>query len=123
MKKLFKLVSLAAFAAGVTWMLRDQLVPTPNQPTSEPPPFRSPPAPSTTPPAAKAPTATEASFALQDDLTAVNGIGPVYAKRLAGAGVNSFSDLAGADAAELAALTDLNRDRIADWIRKASDLA
>lgn len=123
MKKLFKLVSLAAFAAGVTWMLRDQLVPKPNQPTSQPPPFRSPPAPSNTQPATQAPTATEASFALQDDLTAVNGIGPVYAKRLAGAGVNSFSDLAGADAAELAALTDLNRDRIADWIRKASDLA
>lgn len=136
MKKLFKLVSLAAFAAGVAWMLRDQLLPGPQQPTAHPPPFRNPPPPpeEAKPEEAKpneampaVETATEQpngdALNLQDDLTAVNGIGPVYAKRLAGAGIKSFSDLAEADAEDLANRTDLQRDRVADWIRKASDLA
>lgn len=120
MKKLLKLVSLAGFAAGVAWMLRDQLLPGPSQPTAQPPPFRNPPAPA--PPAESAIAADAPAFQLSDDLTAINGIGPVYAKRLAGAGVKSFRDLASADAADLATRTDLPRERVADWIRKASDL-
>lgn len=121
MKKLFKIVSLAAVAAGITWVLRDQLLPGPSQPTAQPPAFRNPPPPTPAPtPEAKA---DEATFQLSDDLTAISGIGPVYAKRLAGAGVKSFGDLANADAADLANRTDLPPDRVADWIRKASDLA
>ena len=121
MKKLLKLVSLAAFAAGVAWMLRDQLLPGPAQPTAQPPPFRNPPAP---PAISESKNASDGpAFQLSDDLTAINGIGPVYAKRLAGAGVRSFRDLAHADAADLASRTDLPPDRVADWIRKASDLA
>lgn len=104
-------------------MLRDQLLPGPQQPTAHPPAFRNPPPPTTeTKPAAVVESNGE-GFELQDDLTAVNGIGPVYAKRLAGAGIKSFGDLANADAEDLASRTDLPRDRIADWIRKASDLA
>lgn len=120
MKKLIKVVSLAGFVAGITWALRDQLLPGPAKPTPRPPAFRNPPQPST-------PAATRQSagsdLELADDLTTVNGIGPVYAKRLAGAGVKSFRDLAAADANDLANRTDLPKDRLADWIRKASDLA
>ena len=117
-----KLVTLAGVAAGVAWLLKDQLVPA-TQPTSHPPAFRNPPPPPE-PAATSAPADPNGeAFRLQDDLTAVNGIGPVYAKRLAGAGIKSFSDLAAADAEDLANRTDLPRDRVADWIRKASDLA
>jgi len=123
MKKLFKLISLAAFAAGIAWMLRDQLLPGPQEPTAHPPPFRNPPPPPEEAKPAPAAKPSGDAFKLQDDLTAVNGIGPVYAKRLAGAGIKSFSDLSKADAEDLANRTDLPRDRVADWIRKASDLA
>lgn len=104
-------------------MLRDHLLPGPQQPTSHPPAFRNPPPPAAPRPSDENGAASDESFALQDDLTAVNGIGPVYAERLAGAGVKSFADLASADAEDLANRTDLPRDRVADWIRKASDLA
>lgn len=121
MKKLFKLLTLVGAVAGITWVLRDQLLPGPSQPTSHPPAFRNPPAPPA--PHAEAAPVAAGGFELGDDLTAVNGIGPVYAKRLAGAGVKSFRDLAAADANDLAMRTDLPKDRVADWIRKATDLA
>ncbi len=114
MKKLFKLLTLIAFAAGLAWLLRDQLVPGPTAPTSHPPPFRTPPErprPAAPPPAPAA-----------DDLTRVNGIGPVYAGKLAAVGITTFRDLAGADADRLAAQAGLPRDRVADWIGKAADL-
>ncbi len=125
MKKLFKLLTLIAFGAGVAWLLRDQLVPGPTAPTAHPPPFRHAPEPpqrgvdqgrDVQGPAASEPPAG-------DDLTRVNGIGPVYAAKLAAAGVTTFQDLAAADADALATAADLARDRVADWIGKAADLA
>ena len=115
MKKLFKLMTLIAFGAAVTWLLRDQLVPGPTVPNPHPPPFRHPPE-SPRPPAAPAEVAA-------DDLTMVNGIGPVYAARLDAAGIATFRDLAEADADSLAANAGLPRDKVADWIGKAADLA
>jgi len=112
MKKFLKLVVLGAFIAGITWVLRDQLLPGPTQPTSHPPAFRGSPRP-----------ATPADSPAADDLTEVNGIGPVYAARLHEVGITSFAQLAAADAAELAGRADLSPERIADWIAKAADLA
>ncbi|NND04025.1 MAG: helix-hairpin-helix domain-containing protein [Acidimicrobiia bacterium] len=123
MKKLFKLATLAALVGGITWVLRDQLLPGPQQPTAHPPPFRNPPPPADDPGTANGTERADEGFALQDDLTAVNGIGPVYANRLNAAGIKSFADLAKATAEDLANRTDLPRDRVDDWIRKASDLA
>jgi len=115
MKKLLKLLTLIAFGAAVTWVLRDQLVPGPTAPSPHPPAFRHPP---------EAPRATAAPAGItSDDLTRVNGIGPVYAARLDAAGIATFRDLAGADADRLAEDAGLPRDRVADWIGKAADLA
>ncbi len=116
MKKLMKLLSLLAVIAGIAWALRDQMLPGPTAPTSHPPAFRHPPPPAPSPNG-------PAALAAGDDLTAVNGIGPVYAKRLADAGVTTFRQLAGSDADELAARTELSRERLADWIGKAGELA
>ena len=115
MKKFFKLLTLIAFGAGVTWLLRDQLVPGPTPPDPHPPAFRHPPE------APKAATGPADSGA--DDLTEVNGIGPVYAARLDAAGITTFRDLANADADRLAEDAGLPRDRLVDWIGKAADLA
>ena len=118
MKKFFKLITLVAFVAGITWVLRDQLLPGPEAPTSHPPAFRNPTSLAEKPQAVP----TGAGTAV-DDLTEVNGIGPVYAKKLSELGVTSFGALAAADAADLAARSEIARDRIADWINKAAELA
>lgn len=121
MRKFFKLVTLCAFVAGVTWLLRDQLLPAPELPTSHPPAFRKP--PEAPPRTSEEESATESATVGSDDLTRVNGIGPVYAKKLAELGITSFAMLAAAEADELAARGDLARDRVADWIDKAAELA
>jgi predicted flap endonuclease-1-like 5' DNA nuclease len=125
MKKLLKLLTLVAFAAGVAWLLRDQLVPGPTAPTAHPPPFRHAPEPTERPaaPIAADSTAGDSTASAHDDLTEVNGIGPVYAGKLTVAGVTTFRDLAAADADALAENTGLPRDRLADWIGKAADLS
>ena len=115
MKKLFKLLALIVLGAAVAQLLREQLVPGPTPPTSHPPAFRNPPEA----PHRAAPSAAPAA----DDLTRVNGIGPVYAARLDAAGITTFRELAGADVDQLAADAGLPRDRVADWIGKAADLA
>ncbi|WP_255167745.1 class III poly(R)-hydroxyalkanoic acid synthase subunit PhaC [Natrononativus amylolyticus] len=56
-----------------------------------------------------------------DDLTAITGIGDAYAADLREAGVETFEDLATADAADLAAETGLSPSRLEDWIERASD--
>ena len=116
MKKLLKLLTLAAFIAGITWILRDQLLPGPTRPTSHPPAFRTPPPP----PAAPAESATSEAA---DDLTTVTGIGPVYAKRLGEIGISTFAQLAAADPQDLASRAELPDERLADWISQAADLA
>lgn len=115
MKKLFKLLTLIAFGTGVAWLLKDQLVPGPATPTPHPPPFRHPPEA----PRPEAPSATSAA----DDLTAINGIGPVYAARLDAAGITTFRELAAADADRVAADSAIPLDLVVDWMGKAADLA
>lgn len=54
-----------------------------------------------------------------DPVTEIKGIGPAYAKRLEGIGIGTVGDLARADAAEIAAETDLSESRVSDWIEQA----
>ncbi|MBV0923420.1 hypothetical protein KTS45_04335 [Halomicroarcula limicola] len=56
-----------------------------------------------------------------DPVTEIKGIGPAYAKRLNGLGIDTVGDLAAADAAEIAAETDLSESRIDGWIERAKD--
>lgn len=56
-----------------------------------------------------------------EPVQSLSGIGPAYAEQLAGAGVETVGDLATADAAELAAATDLGEGRLAGWIEQAKD--
>ncbi|WP_435363803.1 class III poly(R)-hydroxyalkanoic acid synthase subunit PhaC [Haloarchaeobius sp. DYHT-AS-18] len=59
----------------------------------------------------------------EPDLEVIDGIGPSYAERLRKAGIESIAALAAADADELAAETDVNPERVQDWIAQATDLA
>ena len=58
-----------------------------------------------------------------DDLTEINGIGPVYAQRLIDFGITSFAALAAADAAEAAEHLNLTTEQVQDWIEQATDRA
>ncbi len=61
-----------------------------------------------------------------DDLTRIVGIGPAYAARLQGAGIESFSQLAAASAdqlSELLAVPDWRRPDFESWREQAAALA
>ena len=70
------------------------------------------------------PTRSEES--VKDDLTAINGIGPVYAQALHDAGVTTFASLAEQDPDELAQRmhhkVSPERIRHEDWIGQAKQL-
>ena len=54
-----------------------------------------------------------------EPVDSIKGIGSAYAGRLEEAGVHTVSDLARADAEELAAATDLGAGRVGNWIERA----
>lgn len=54
-----------------------------------------------------------------EEVQVIKGIGPAYADRLAGVGVETVADLAVADAEEIAAETDLSATRVEQWIERA----
>lgn len=56
-----------------------------------------------------------------DPVTELKGIGPAYGDRLAGAGVETVGELAGADPSELADRIDLGESRVTGWIDQAND--
>ncbi|MFA9504241.1 class III poly(R)-hydroxyalkanoic acid synthase subunit PhaC [Natrinema sp. H-ect1] len=56
-----------------------------------------------------------------DDLTDLRGIGDAYAAALAEAGIETFAELANADAADLAAETGISPTRVEDWIDQARE--
>lgn len=51
----------------------------------------------------------------------IKGIGPAYAGRLEGVGIETVADLAGADATTVAEGIDVSESRVRDWIERASD--
>ncbi len=118
MRRLIRFGFWAAVLAGVAKYLGDRLVPAADTTPSDPPRYRAPPPPPAEPPPEPVPSAGPA-----DDLEQVTGIGPVFAARLAKAGVTSFADLATADGATLAAQVDVPAHQIADWIDQARRLS
>lgn len=109
MKKLVRIIGLAAAVGLVLWFTRERLLPAPHVSGEPAPPFRS------TPQAPKADAAP-------DDLRAVKGIGPVMAGRLADSGITTFRALADADAATLGEDLGVGESRIADWAAQARRL-
>ncbi|SDD59796.1 class III poly(R)-hydroxyalkanoic acid synthase subunit PhaC [Natrinema hispanicum] len=56
-----------------------------------------------------------------DDLTELTGVGQAYAEDLSEAGIDTFDQLAEADAVDLAAETGISPSRIEDWIEQAQE--
>lgn len=75
---------------------------------------------------AVAPPAQSTKAAPADDLTAINGIGPVYARRLQEAGIATFANLAAQDPERLSQIVQLKAWQAASpaqWIEQAQELS
>ena len=103
-RKLFRFAALVALASAIVWLTREHLLPTPQVSHEPAPHYRStPPPPQATP----------------DDLTAIKGIGPVFADRLADLGIKSFRGLS--EIAPEAVADDLGTspETVSDWVAQA----
>ena len=56
-----------------------------------------------------------------NDLTSVTGIGPVFAEKLDGLGINKLEELASAEADTLAAALDISVTRVEGWQAQARE--
>lgn len=103
MKKVAKFLGVVGGVAAVLWAMRDRLISIAAPKEPEPPRFRvaEPPPPG-------------------DDLTELAGIGPVFATRLAQAGIATFAALAASTPERVAEATGATEARASDWIGQAS---
>lgn len=73
-----------------------------------------------------APAAAVASTGVVDDVTIIGGVGPALAKKLAGAGVTSLTQIAAMDEAAMAKLDDElklgGRTAREEWVEQAKEL-
>lgn len=109
MKTLFRLALLAVAAKFAYELMQKQrnAVTLPDGAPFEPAPVRPPP-----------PEETPAG----DDLTEVNGIGPVYAGKLDAVAVRSLADLVAADTEALSDDLDIAASVVAGWQQQAREL-
>jgi predicted flap endonuclease-1-like 5' DNA nuclease len=105
LSRLFRGLTTLGGVGLLLWLMRDRMVNLPMRRTDRLPEFRS------APPEHQRP---------RPEITAIDGIGPVYAERLAAAGITSVEALAGEDAAKLAAAAGIRPGLAADWIEQAS---
>lgn len=117
MKRVARLLGLLGGVAAVVWAMRDRFISLTIPREPEPPVFRPPPA------AKPVPDAIQKPSPVKDDLTEVNGVGPVYAQRLQEAGVSTFAGLAAMSEDELAAALGSSLGKIPDMLEDARRLA
>lgn len=105
MNRFVRIVGILGAVGAIIWAMRDRFISLTVPKEPEPPAFRhpsQPPAPPAQRSSALPPSAIpSADVAEPDDLTDVNGIGPVFAQRLTDAGVTSFAALAAMSADQL----------------------
>ena len=106
LKTFLRIAGVIVGLGAAAWALRERLMPAPAVPEGPPPKFRT---SSTTPSAGT------------DDLTAVKGIGPVYAERLVAAGIDSFAALASAGAEAAGAAAGVSANTADKWVRAAGE--
>lgn len=88
---------------AAAWVMRDRFVSIAIPREPDRPVFKTP------------PTEVEQS----DDLTAISGIGPVFARRLHEAGISSYSGLAAETDARIAESLNIAESRVSGWREQA----
>ncbi len=135
MKKLLLALLTVGALGAVAWLTRDRLLPPPAASTEPPSRFRagsggavadtSTSNGSRSTPQMRVITghaeATPPVEPTPDDLEEINGIGPVYAQRLADEGLTTFHALAAADPADTALRIDVTESMVSDWVDQAKE--
>ena len=107
LKQALRIGGVIVGLGAAVWALRDKLLPAPEIPDGPPPRFRT----------GDTPTASS------DDLTAVKGIGPVYAERLLEADITSLTALVDAGATVVSEAAGVSESTAASWMEQAADLS
>lgn len=112
-KNFIRFAGVVIGLGAAAWALRERLLPAPEIHDEPPPRFRE-------------GDMTDASAgagetgAAADDLTAINGIGPVTAAKLSDAGIVTFGSLAAADVNAVSEIAGTSQSAAAKWIEAAS---
>lgn len=102
MKRLAKVVGIVGGALAVVWAMRDRFISVATSREPEPPTFRSD-VPSSPP------------------VTAIDGIGPVFAQRLTDAGIEDVATLANSSPDQVAEAASVSAARARSWIELATE--
>ena len=105
MKRLAKILGVLGGLVAIVWAMRDRFISVAISREPEPPAFRSPP-PDTDP-----------------AVDTIDGIGPVFAKRLTAAGIPTVARLAEASPDTVAEAAGVSAARARSWIDQASGRA
>ncbi len=111
LKNVLRVAGIAVGVGAAAWAMRHRLLPAPNVPEEPPARFRT------------GPDTVQETAADADDLTEITGIGPVYAGRLAEAGITSFDGLAATSAAGVASAAGVSESTAAEWTDRAASRA
>lgn len=101
MKRLAKIIGFVGGVAAIVWAMRDRFISVAISREPEPPAFRS-----------ESPTSRS--------VDAIDGIGPVFAKRLTEAGLGTVDALASANPDRVAEAASVSAARARTWIELAS---
>jgi len=116
-KNFIRLAGVVIGLGVAAWALKDKLLPAPEIHDEAPPRFREVDASHARDDVVEdTPTAVGAD----DDLTSINGIGPVTAGKLAEAGILTFAALAAADAHAIGDIAGTSQGAAAKWIEAAN---
>ena len=107
LKQVLRIGGVVIGLGAAVWALRDKLLPAPQIPDGPPPRFRS----------------ADTSVASTDDLTAVKGIGPVYAERLVEADITTFAELIDAGVAAVSEAAGVSESTAVSWMEQADNLS
>ena len=123
MKRVGRIIGVLGGVAALVWAMRDRFVSIASPKEPEPPSFRvvtTPPPPPTEHVSHPAPPDTAPTETPDpDDLTAINGVGPVFERRLMETGMATFAAIAEASPDRIAEATGVPTSRAEDWIRQA----
>lgn len=113
--KLLRFAGIIALVTAIVWLTREHLLPTPQVSHEPPPHYRSTPPP----PEENAAPTEETPGGTPDDLTAIKGIGPVFAAKFEEMGITSFGELAEQDPQTVADAIGTSTNTAHDWITQA----
>jgi len=102
MKRLAKVIGFIGAGVAIVWAMRDRFISVATSREPQPPAFRS-------------------ETGDHDPVDVLDGIGPVFAKRLAEAGLGDVQSLALASPDRVAEAAGVSAARARNWIQLASD--